>query len=155
MSSTPNASNTPSRTLWTPEELEQMVQWLEEPSNQSRFKKESGLTKKAALAPLASQLSSRTAKQIFDKYCNIKKSRSKAARLNDQSGWGLTEEDLAEGTMTQRGMFKFIIDSQVISILARLTWTSAGRQALTNMPILFSTGRILGEQTERDPSDVF
>jgi hypothetical protein len=72
MSSTPNASDTPSRAFWTPEELEQMVQWLEDPSNQSRFKKGSGLTKEAALTPLASQLSSGTAKQIFDKYCNIK-----------------------------------------------------------------------------------
>jgi hypothetical protein len=67
MPATPSAES-----FWTPEELEQMVQWLEEPSNQSRFKKGSGLTKKAALAPLARQLSSKTAKQIFDKYCNIK-----------------------------------------------------------------------------------
>jgi hypothetical protein len=69
MSSTPNASDTLSRLFWTPEELEQMVQWLEELSSQSRFKKGSRLTKKAALAR---QLSSKTAKQIFDKYCNIK-----------------------------------------------------------------------------------
>jgi len=104
MSSTPNASDTPSRSFWTPEKLEQMVQWLEEPSNQSKFKKGSGMTKKGALSSLVSQIPSKTAKQIFDKYCNIKKAHSKAARLNDQSGWGLMQEDLADGTTTQRSM---------------------------------------------------
>jgi hypothetical protein len=87
-----------------------MVQWLEEPSNQSRFKKGSGLTK---LAPLARQFPSKTAKQIFDKYSNIKRAHSKAAQLNDQSTWGLMEEDLAEGTMTQRSMF---LDLKILAI---------------------------------------
>jgi hypothetical protein len=85
--------------------FEQIVQWLEEPSNQSRFKKGSGLTKKAALAPLGRQFPTKTAKQIFDKYSNIKRAHSKAAQLNYQSGWGLMEEDLVKGTMTQRSMF--------------------------------------------------
>jgi len=113
MSSTPNASDTPSRSFWTPEELEQMVQWLEEPSNQSRFKKRSGMTKKSALSSLASQLPSKTGKQIFNKYCNIKKAHSKAAQLNDQSGWGLMEEDLAEGTTTQRSMLFLTLKLQI------------------------------------------
>jgi hypothetical protein len=43
--------------------------------------------KKAALAPLASQFPNRT-QQMSDKYNTIKKA------LNDQSGWGLIEEDL-------------------------------------------------------------
>jgi len=102
MSSTPDDCQ--GRSFWTSAELEKIVQWLEEPSNQSRFKKGSGLTKKAALAPLASQFPNKTPQQISDKYHNIKRARSKAAKLNDQSGWGLMEEDLAEGTMTQRSV---------------------------------------------------
>jgi hypothetical protein len=90
--------------FWTTAELEQMVQWLEEPLNQSRFKKGSGLTKKAALAPLVSQLPNRTPQQVSDKYSNIKRAYTKAAQLNDQSGWGLTEGDLTEGRMTQRSV---------------------------------------------------
>ena len=39
MSSTSNASDTPNRSFWIPEELERIVQWLEEPNNESRFKK--------------------------------------------------------------------------------------------------------------------
>ena len=61
-----------------------MVQWLEEPSDRSGFGRVVGLTKKAVLAPLASQISIKNAKQIFDKYCNIKRTHSKAAQLNDQ-----------------------------------------------------------------------
>jgi hypothetical protein len=52
---------------------------LMEPSNQSRFKKGSGLTKKAALGLLASQFSNRTAQKISDKYNNIKRAHSKSA----------------------------------------------------------------------------
>jgi len=33
--------------LWRAEELEILVQWIEEPGNQARFKKGSGLTKKS------------------------------------------------------------------------------------------------------------
>ena len=87
---------------------------LEEPSNEYRFNKGSGATKKAALAPLARWFPRKTAKQIFDKYSNIKRPHSKAAQLNAQPGWGLMDEDLADGMMTQRSMF--IIDSQVGSI---------------------------------------
>jgi len=47
--------------LWRAEELEILVQWIEEPGNQARFKKGSGLTKKAALAPLVDQLATRNA----------------------------------------------------------------------------------------------
>ena len=90
--------------FWTTAELEQMVQWLEEPPNQSRFKKGSGFTKKAALAPLVSQLPNRTPQQVSDKYSNIKRAYTKAAQLNGQSGWGLVEGDLTEGRMTQRSV---------------------------------------------------
>jgi hypothetical protein len=68
------------------------VQWLEEPSNQSRFKKGSGLMEKAALAPLANKFPNRTPQQMSEKYNNIKRARSEAAQLNDQSGWGLMKE---------------------------------------------------------------
>jgi hypothetical protein len=45
--------------FWRPEELEIPVQWIEEPGNQARFKKGSGLTKKAALVPLVDRLASK------------------------------------------------------------------------------------------------
>jgi len=79
-----------------------MVQWLEEPNNQAVLRRGSGFTKKAALASLVSQLPSKSSQQVVDKYGNIKKSYSKAAQMNDQPGWGLGEEDLAEGKATQR-----------------------------------------------------
>jgi hypothetical protein len=61
------------------------VQWPEEPSNQSRFKKGSGLAKKVALEPLASQFPNRTPQKMSDSYNNIKIAHSKAAQLNGQS----------------------------------------------------------------------
>jgi hypothetical protein len=59
---------------WTTLELEQMVRWLEEPSNQTDFRKGSRLTKKVALTPLVNQLPSKTLQQVSDKYGNLKKS---------------------------------------------------------------------------------
>jgi hypothetical protein len=40
--------------------------------------------------------------QVFDKFTNIKRSHMKDAQMNNQSGWGLTKEDLDEGKTTQR-----------------------------------------------------
>jgi len=59
--------------FWTTTELEQMVQWLKEPSNQSKFKKRSGLTKKSALTQLVGQLPYKTPQQVLDKYGNLKR----------------------------------------------------------------------------------
>jgi len=89
---------------WITLELEQMVQWLEDPNNQAKFRKGSGLTKKAALTLLVNQLPNKTSQQVSDKYGNLKRAYAKAAQLNDQSGWGLMEEDLDEGILTQRSM---------------------------------------------------
>ena len=85
MSLTTNASDVPNRSLRTREELEWIVQWLAEPSNWSRLKEVSGLTKTAAPAPVARQFTSKTVGRVFDKYANIKRAHSKAAQLNDQS----------------------------------------------------------------------
>jgi hypothetical protein len=110
MNSTP--STEPSDTIedaqdrfWKTAELELMVQWLEEPNNQAVLRRGSGFTKKAALASLVSQLPNKSSQQVVDKYGNIKKSYSKAAQMNDQPGWGLAEDDLAEGKTTQRSAY--------------------------------------------------
>ena len=85
-----------------------MVQWLEEPSNQAMLKRGSGYTKKAALASLVSRLPGRTSQQVVDKYNNTKRSYTKAAQMTDQSGCGLTENDLAEGKTTTRSVYQSI-----------------------------------------------
>jgi hypothetical protein len=67
--------------FWRAEELEILVQWIEEPDNQARLKKGSGLTKKAALAPLVDRLVARNAQKVVEKFTNIKRSHMKAAQI--------------------------------------------------------------------------
>jgi len=69
--------------FWKADELEILVQWIEEPGNQARSKKGSGLPKKAALAPLVDRLAARNSQQVFDEFNNIK--RSHESRTNEQS----------------------------------------------------------------------
>jgi len=81
--------------FWRAEEPKILVQWIEEPDNQARLKKGSGLTKKAALAPLVDRLAARNSQQVFDnpelsdrfvRKIRIESSHSILSRFRDQTG---------------------------------------------------------------------
>ena len=93
--------------LWTQDENEQLVQWLEEPQNLRKLRKGSRVLKKMIIADIATQIPTKPAIKIGYKYDNLMKSYRAAAKLNNQSGWGLTEEDLDAGRRSLRGIFYF------------------------------------------------
>ncbi|PUU75742.1 hypothetical protein B9Z19DRAFT_1130802 [Tuber borchii] len=89
-------------TIWTKAETERIIQWLEEPENLRKIKKGSGITKKTIVAEIAAQIPTKEAIKVGYKYDNIMKSYRAAAKLNNQSGWGLSERDLDEGRRSLR-----------------------------------------------------
>jgi len=53
-----------------------MVQWLEDPSNQAKFRKGSLIPKKTALTSLVNQLPNKTSQQVSDRCGNLKRTNS-------------------------------------------------------------------------------
>ena|ERR1700759_325909 len=90
--------------IWTREETEKLVQWLEEPDNLRKIKKGSGVSKKQIINEIAARISTKPTVKIGYKYDNLLKSYREAVKLNSQSGWGLTATDLDEGKRGLRGM---------------------------------------------------
>ncbi|RPA88724.1 hypothetical protein L873DRAFT_1849621 [Choiromyces venosus 120613-1] len=82
---------------WTKDEVERLIQWFEDPANQQKTKKGSGITKKMIVTEIAAQIPTKEAVKVGYKYDNLMKSYRAAAKLNNQTGWGLSEQDLDEG----------------------------------------------------------
>jgi len=91
--------------IWTEIENEQLMQWLEDPENLRKMKKGSGVSKKALIAEISLQIPTKPTIKVGYKYDNLLKSYRAAAKLNNQSGWGLTEKDMDEGRRSLRGMY--------------------------------------------------
>ncbi|RPA99654.1 hypothetical protein L873DRAFT_1789573 [Choiromyces venosus 120613-1] len=83
--------------VWTKDEVERLIQWFEDPANQQKMKKGSGITKKMIVSEIAAQIPTKEAVKVSYKYDNLMKSYRAAAKLNNQTGWGLSEQDLDEG----------------------------------------------------------
>jgi len=77
--------------VWTQSEQEQLIQWLEEPENLRKTKKGSGISKKTIIAEIAILIPTKPAVKVGYKYDNLMKSYREAVKLNNQSGWGLSE----------------------------------------------------------------
>ena len=99
------ARNHTQHSVWTQTEQEQLIQWLEEPQNLQKTKKGSGISKKAVIAEIATRIPSKPAVKVGYKYDNLLKSYREAAKLNNQTGWGLSEGDLNVGRRYLRGMY--------------------------------------------------
>ena len=91
--------------IWRRAENEQLIQWLEDPRNLRKTKKGSGVSKKTIITEIATHIPSKQAVKVGYKYDNLMKSYRAAAKLNNQSGWGLTQDDLDEGRKSLRGMY--------------------------------------------------
>ncbi|KAG0642609.1 hypothetical protein HOY80DRAFT_1104414 [Tuber brumale] len=82
---------------WTAEETEVLMQWLEEPSNQRKTRKGSGVTKRQVIKEMAAKIPTKPEAKVGYKYDNLLKSYREAVKLNNQRGWGLSGKDLDEG----------------------------------------------------------
>jgi len=91
--------------IWTKEENERLVQWLENPDHLRKTRKGSGISKSMILTEIAAHIPTKPVVKIGYKYDNLMKSYKAAVKMNNQSGWGLTQEDLDEGRQTLRGMY--------------------------------------------------
>ncbi|RPB02927.1 hypothetical protein L873DRAFT_1787381 [Choiromyces venosus 120613-1] len=91
--------------IWTTAETEAMIKWLEEPENLRKTKKGSGITKKQVVKEIAAKIPTKPEVKVGYKYDNLLKSYREAVKMNNQSGWGLSAEDLSEGKRTLRGIF--------------------------------------------------
>ena len=91
--------------IWTQSEQEQLIQWLEEPENLRKTKKESGISKKTIIAEIAVLIPTKPAVKVGYKYDNQMKSYREGVKLNNQLGWGLSKEDLNIGRRYLRGMY--------------------------------------------------
>lgn len=99
------ARNHTQHSVWTQTEQEELIQWLEEPHNLQKTKKGSGISKKTIIAEIAARIPSKPAVKVGYKYDNLMKSYRAAAKLNNQSGWGLNEGYLNIGRMYLRGTY--------------------------------------------------
>jgi len=91
--------------IWTQDENKQLVQWLDDTENRRKLKKESGILKNIIIADIATQIPTKPAIKIGYKYDNLMKSYRATIKLNHQSWWRLTEEDLDAGRRSLRGMY--------------------------------------------------
>lgn len=89
---------------WTAQETERLIQWLEEPENQRKLQKGSGITKRQIISEIAVQIPTKPREKVGYKYNNLLKSYREAVKLNGQSGWGLSSIDLENGKQKLRGM---------------------------------------------------
>ena len=97
------ARNHTEHSIWTHSEQEELIQWLEEPQNLRKTKKGSGISKKAIIAEIATQIATKPLIKVGYKYDNLMKSYRAAVALNNQLGWGLSEGDLNIGRSNLRG----------------------------------------------------
>ncbi|KAG0126626.1 hypothetical protein HOY82DRAFT_542449 [Tuber indicum] len=91
--------------IWTEDENEQLIQWLEDPENLRKMKQGSGVSKKSLITQIALQIPTKSTIKVGYKYDNLLKSYRAAAKLNNQSGWGLSEKDMDEGRRSLKGMY--------------------------------------------------
>ncbi|KAG0642620.1 hypothetical protein HOY80DRAFT_1103785 [Tuber brumale] len=82
---------------WMAEETEVLMQWLEEPSNQRKTRKRSGITKRQVIKEMAAKILMKPEAKVGYKYDNLLKSYREAVKLNNQTGWGLSGKVLDEG----------------------------------------------------------
>jgi len=99
--------------IWTISETEALIEWLEEPENFRKTKKGSGISKRQIIKEIAAKIRTKPEIKVGYKYDNLVKYYREAVKLNGQSGWGLTVNDLDEGKKTLRGMC-FIIKIKII-----------------------------------------
>ncbi|RPA96056.1 hypothetical protein L873DRAFT_1260435 [Choiromyces venosus 120613-1] len=83
--------------IWTKDETEKILQWLEDPENLEKIKKGSEITKKLVITEIAALIPTKDPVKVGYKYDNLLKSYRAAAKLNSQTGWGLSQLDLVEG----------------------------------------------------------
>ncbi|KAL7266559.1 hypothetical protein RUND412_010894, partial [Rhizina undulata] len=79
---------------WMNREVAKIVEWLEEPANLLKMKGKSGLRKVQWMKEISELFLNRSFKQCYNKYDNVKKLYQKAVKFNNQSCWGLMNEDL-------------------------------------------------------------
>jgi hypothetical protein len=99
------ARNHSEHSIWTQDENEQLIQWLEDPTNLQKTKKGSGISRKKIIAEIAAEIQTKSDVKVGYKYNNLMRAYRAAAKLNNQSGWGLTKEDLDEGKRCLRGTY--------------------------------------------------
>jgi len=100
--------------VWTAEETERLIEWLEEPENLRKIKKESGIRKKQIISEIVSKIPTKAPLKVGYKYDNLLKAYREAVKLNGQSGCGLTAKDLDIGKRVLRGMSS--VNNQFIHI---------------------------------------
>ncbi|KAG0126310.1 hypothetical protein HOY82DRAFT_542698 [Tuber indicum] len=88
--------------IWSTEETEALIEWLEEPANLRKAKKGSGVVKKQIVKEIVAKITTKPEVKVGYKYDNLLKSYREAVKMNSQSGWGLSGEDLDEGKKTLR-----------------------------------------------------
>ncbi|KAG0133713.1 hypothetical protein HOY82DRAFT_538015 [Tuber indicum] len=86
--------------VWTKDETKLLVQWLENPENLRKIRKGSGISKNMILTEIAARIPTKPIVKIGYMYDNLMKSYKAAVKMNNQSGWGLTQGDLDEGRRT-------------------------------------------------------
>ncbi|RPA90457.1 hypothetical protein L873DRAFT_1795472 [Choiromyces venosus 120613-1] len=95
--------------IWTKDETEKIIQWLEDLENQRKIKKGSGITKKMIITEIAALIPSKEIAKVGYKYDNLLKSYRAAAKLNSQTGWGLSQQDLDQGKKSLQGSIPIFI----------------------------------------------
>ncbi|RPA89669.1 hypothetical protein L873DRAFT_1849199 [Choiromyces venosus 120613-1] len=82
---------------WNQEETGKLIEWLEELENLAKTKKGSRMPKKIEIVcELATRVPMKSEVKVGHKYDNMIKSYREAAKLNNQSGWDLTEQDFTK-----------------------------------------------------------
>ncbi|KAL7267636.1 hypothetical protein RUND412_009770 [Rhizina undulata] len=114
-----------------PEEIEKLVLWLEAPGNLARVNGKTLETKIVWMRDLESLFPHQSFKQVYNKFDNYKKSWKEAHNWNKQTGWGLTEDDLGEGTAGLR------------------------KKLLKKCPMFFRLEKIFGDRPNVDPPAMF
>jgi hypothetical protein len=84
---------------WKAEELENLITWMEENHELLRGRPADWINKvKESIFPDNAGFAHITVKKVKDKYNNMKKAWKDAKAMQEQSGFGLREED-CEGTI--------------------------------------------------------
>jgi len=91
------SENTIEHAIWTRAETEELIVWLEEPENLRKIRKGSGVTRRQVMSEIAAKIPTKTQVKVGYKYTNLLKSYRESVKLNSQSGWGLTKEDMDMG----------------------------------------------------------
>ncbi|RPB00672.1 hypothetical protein L873DRAFT_1788849 [Choiromyces venosus 120613-1] len=84
----------------TTSETEALIKWLEELENLKKTKKGSRVSKKQISKEVVGKILIKPEVKVDYKYDNLLKSYHEAVKLNSQSGWDLSMDDLDEGKKT-------------------------------------------------------